>query len=181
MKSKLLHVGIALVICTASLVGNALWYWKVSDMSVVMANLESKIQEKKMASENISTAKTALARFENSEALITNYFVPEEGIVPFINELETRGRSLGAAVTVASVSSKGVTGQSEFALSLKVAGTFDAVMRTVGVIEYAPYAVTISKLSLDEDEKNTWRATIELTVGSVPTVGTTPSSTTPPR
>ena len=68
---------------------------------------------------------------------------------------------------VLSVSVDNSSKQTSLVLSLVVSGTFDAVMRTVGAIEFAPYDVLISKLSLANEEKNVWNANLEIVVGSV--------------
>ena len=98
-------------------------------------------------------------------------------MVAFINDLEARGRVQGVAVNVLSVSAGGETKQPTLTLVLTVQGTFDAVMRTVGAIEYAPYALSISGLSLGQDGKDikdSWRADLKLRVGSLSANATTP-------
>ena len=57
-------------------------------------------------------------------------------------------------------------------LALGIKGTFDAVMRTLGVFDYAPYDVSIPSVSLSQDGKNSWRASLTLMVGSVPGTAT---------
>ena len=63
-------------------------------------------------------------------------------MVGFINGLEAQGQALGTTVSVLSVSA-GTGKQPTFMLSLTIEGTFDTVMRTVGVIEYAPYDISL--------------------------------------
>lgn len=70
-------------------------------------------------------------------------------------------------MSVLSVSTSGTVAQPTLAFTLTVKGTFDAVMRTVGSIEYAPYDLSITALTIAQDDKNSWHADLKLSVGSV--------------
>ena len=92
-------------------------------------------------------------------------------MVAFIDTLEGRGRSLGATVNVLSVSTGGDSAHPTLELTLSIKGSFDAVMRTVGSIEYAPYAISISSLLVGKDVKESWMANLKMRVASVPSEG----------
>jgi hypothetical protein len=42
-------------------------------------------------------------------------------------------------------------------------------MRTIGIIEYAPYDLLLSDLSVGQDDENEWHADLKILVGSVKT------------
>lgn len=176
MKSSFIHLIIALGVCTALTGSYFWWYGTITDKSVAVASLQSRIDAKTEATARTNSARTVLADLTSDETLIRNYFVPETGVVAFITDLETRGRSLGATVTILSVSTGGTTKQPTLAFAISAKGTFDAVVRTVGAIEYAPYAISISKLTLGQEDTSTWRASLNLIVGSV---AATAATTTP--
>jgi hypothetical protein len=107
---------------------------------------------------------------------VQHYFISETGVVAFIDNLEALGRVSGAAaIKVLSVSTGDVSAQPTFTFSLSIKGTFDAVMRTIGAIEYAPYAISISSLSIGQDAKNDWHANLTFLVGASTT--STPPNT----
>ena len=168
MKSSLAHFLLALVICVIAVIGYGVWYAAVAAKSAAVADLESRIAAKKETAARIASARASLADIAEEEAVIRNYFVPETGVVSFINTLEARGQTQRATVRVLSVSAKNIGGEPVLAFSLAVGGTFEAVMRTVGAIEYAPYALSVSSLSMKQDGTESWVADLGLLVGSAP-------------
>ncbi|MBU6490819.1 hypothetical protein KGQ25_01480 [Patescibacteria group bacterium] len=173
MKSPLVHLILAAALCIASIIGYGVWYTVVAAQSAAVANLENQISTKIQIVSRVSSAQTALAGIAGDEAAVQSYFVPETGVVAFINDLEARGRVLKADVSVLSVSSGGTKTHPTFAFIIVVKGPFDAVMRTVGAIEYAPYALSLSSLSLGQDPTGDWSASLNLLVGSVPPAAAT--------
>jgi hypothetical protein len=168
MKSPLTQLTVSIILCVAAVVGYGVWYATISAKSTAVAKLESSILAKTEAANRIAAARTMLAGIANNDEIVRGYFVPETGVVAFIDALEAQGKEQGAAVSVLSVSTEGTAAQPSFALSLAVKGTFEAVMRTVGAIEYVPYNLSISALAVTQDAKNLWHADLTLRVGSVP-------------
>lgn len=168
MKSPTLHLLIALSVSAAALAGYAVWYGVVSDKSGEVASLENQIEAASETVSRIASARAALTEIADDEVRVRSYFVPEAGVVAFINDLEARGLARGAAIDVASVSAGGSPSRPTLMLSVNIKGTFDSVMRTVGSIEYAPYDVSISSFSIRQDVEDMWRADLGLLVGSVP-------------
>ena len=167
MKSSFIQFTIAFAVCVSALVTYGFLYAAVSAKSVVVANLESEIAMANEATSRAASMRAAMTKITSDEAAIQSYFVPEIGVVTFITDLEARGRLQSAAVNVLSVSAGGEAKQPTLVLTLTINGTFDSVMRTVGAIEYAPYALSISGLSLGQDGKDGWRANLKLRVGSL--------------
>ena len=165
MRPALLQLTLAGLLCVAALGGYAVWYATVSAKSTAVASLERQINVKMNTASTMASARASIAEIAGDEASIQAYFVSDEQVVPFINDLEALGEKAGATVTVLSVTPGSGTGRKTIAFSLSVAGTFDAVMRTIGAIEYAPYDLTISSLSVVHEAKH-WRADVNLVAGS---------------
>lgn len=168
MKSSSVHLLIALAASAAALAGYVVWYGVVSDKSREVAGLQNQILAASETVNRIASARAALTEIADDEMKVRSYFVPEAGIVSFINNLEARGVAQGAAIDVSSVSTGGTPSRPALMLSINVKGTFDSVMRTVGSIEYAPYDVLVSGFSIRQDVGDAWNANLGLRVGSVP-------------
>jgi hypothetical protein len=173
MNKHLIHLGVTFVITVAVCVGYGFWYAALSAKSVAVASLQERIQARTESVKRIALAREALSEIAGDEALMQNYFVPENGVVAFIDILEGKGRAQGVVTNILSVS-QGTAKQPTFELSLTLAGTFDAVMRTIGAIEYAPYKLSVTKLLVTQGEVGNWRADLTLLVGSLHTTSTTP-------
>lgn len=156
-----------LAVTVAVSAGYGFWYAKVSDKSREVAEVQSQIV---VATENVSrvvAARAALAKIADDEAKVQSYFVPEASVVAFINNLEALSLSQKTELNVLSVSTGGTSTHPTLRFTLSIKGTFDAVMRTVGAIEYAPYGISVSGLSVAQDAKDIWHAALDLSVGSV--------------
>ncbi|MCR4333469.1 MAG: hypothetical protein NUV60_00385 [Patescibacteria group bacterium] len=167
MKSSFSHLIGALMVCIIVSIGYGMWYVAISEKSMAVEKLQNVIDTKTETVSRIATTRATLAGVANDETVVQGYFVPETKVVTFIDSLETHGKTQGAIVKVLSVSTTGTTAQPTLSLSLVISGTFDAVMRTVGTIEYAPYALSISTLSVLRDAKDSWHADLKVLVGSL--------------
>ncbi len=168
MKITIFHLTVWVSLCTAALVGYGFWYAAVANESTTVAGLQNQIDTKTETASRIASARTALAEIAGDESVVQSYFVPDTAVVPFIDDLQVRARAQNATMKVLSVSVGTDVAEPTLILSLTITGTFDAVMRTVGAVEYAPYDLSLSKLSLGKSDKNIWSASTELIVGSVP-------------
>jgi hypothetical protein len=167
MKSPLTHLGITGVVVALSLVAYIAWYSHIKDMSAQVTALQNEIESKTQAAGRLATARSALNELTGDEDQIQHYFVSQNDIVNFIDDLEGRGRTLGTTVNVLSVSTAGTREQPVLALSLSIQGSFDAVARTIGIIEYAPYDIIISKLAFGVGDKQSWHADLSLAAGAL--------------
>ena len=166
MKSPRTHFFIALIVSITAFIGYGIWYAIVSAKSAEVADVQSQIAAATNTMSRIAVARTALAEVAGDEAKMQSYFVSDTGVVSFINALEAIGLSTNTTVNVLSVSPGTSPARPTLQLNLSVKGAFDPVMRTVGAIEYAPYAVSISMLSVGQDAKGSWHADMSINVGS---------------
>lgn len=133
--------------------------------------LEQEVVAKQGEVLRVASAKAALPVLARSEETLRTYRTRSSDIVPFLERLEKQGGAEGAVVEVLSVSPEQAGTQGRIAISLTVRGTFDAVVRTVGSIEYGPYDIIVKTTALDNpagtDEKTSaWTAAITLSLGT---------------
>lgn len=167
MKSSIIRAAIAFAFCIGTLIAYGVWYTAIEAKSTAVASLQNRIDAKEETTGRTSSARVALSEIAGDEATIQGYFVSETSVVSFISDLETRGSLQNAVVNVLSVAKDTMNGRPALSFTISIKGTFDAVMRTIGAIEYAPYALSISTLSLGQDDMNAWHANVKLFVGSV--------------
>ena len=166
MKSSATHLIIALIACGGAL---SLYWWGYSIIeakSSEVSTLQQQIDTETETAARTEAAHAAMTEIAGDESSVQNYFVPETGVVSFINTLEQQGKSQGSTVNVLSVS-PGNGALPTMLFSLTIEGTFDKVMRTVGVIEYSPYDLYVSQFSITQEGKDSWTANLGLVVGSV--------------
>ena len=163
---------VAVGVCMIALVGYGIWYTVIAAKSATVVAVQSEIDAKTETVNRIAATRATLAGVVNDEAIVQKYFVSEADVVAFIDSLERREKTLGAVVSVLSVSTSGTAAQPSLTLSLMIKGTFDAVMSTVGSIEHAPYDLSISAVFIVQDSEQSWHANLKLIVGSLPATRT---------
>ncbi len=174
MKDTLFRVVSALVFLGGALLGYGVWYSVVSATSRTVATLSEEIAVRSERVQQASVASAALRKLESVKSELANYFVSEKSIVPFLAELEQLGTRLGTTMNVVSVGAPtevgSQKGEQPLPVILSAEGSFDAVMRTLGAIEQAPYALSITAVTLDragEDPAPQWKAAFTILVGLV--------------
>lgn len=170
-----IHPLLMIGVLALALSAYAAWYGKVGEESANAVALAQKIEEAKQQGSQARAAKEELARASANEAAITGYFVDTKDVVPFLETLQSTGTRLNSKVEVVSVSSEPAKPHARLLLSLRITGSFDSVMRTLGTIEYQPYDTTIQSLTLDTPpgEASMWTAAVTLSVGTRDTVAST--------
>ena len=154
----------------------------VNGKSVTVAQIGQQITTKSAEAARLVSVRARLGALADEEREINSYFVPETRIVAFIDELQSRGAVLGASVEIASVAAqpkKGVV-RPTLLIALSIQGSFDVVMRTLGSIEYAPYDLRVTSLTLAKDaDTGSWLASVNLAVGAA-TPSESATSSLPP-
>ncbi|MES2931755.1 MAG: hypothetical protein V4682_03625 [Patescibacteria group bacterium] len=167
---SLIQLAIALVIFAGVLGAYGFWYSLVGKSSVEAAALTEEIRTKSQDSARVAAAKVALESLAEDEAAMRAYLVREQDIVPFLGTLEDTGATLGSSVQVVSVSAESKGERSQLLLSLKITGSFDAVLRTLGAIEYGPYDIAIQSVTFDtapvEGAASAWTAAATFSLGT---------------
>lgn len=175
MSPYLRHLALALVALCLALVSYGLTYRALSERSAAVADLKGQVDGKAAMARRIASARAALSQIAGDESALQSHFVSATGVVLFINRLEEYGKRQGAEVAVSSVSAGGTREQPSFLFTVAITGTFDAVMRTIGMIEYAPYHIAISQVSATKADQG-WAANLEFRVGSLaPATSTAPA------
>lgn len=187
MKSPVTQLVLSLILLTAVVAAYGVWYSIIQSKSSEVATLEQQIETNADTQTRVAAARASLAEIAQDEASIKSYFISEDDIASFNDQLESQRHAPGATVKVLSESKTGTGAQSALTFIVSVDGSFDAVMRTIGMIEFAPYAINVLGVTLSEGDKTKggWHADLTLLVSSIPTstastspmVGTTTPTT----
>ncbi len=159
--------------------GGYLWWnarlQKITDSTIA---LTQQISDARIKLSRTESEHAEINRLTNDEATIYSHLVADSSVVSFLSTLEKSGTVFGAQVLIASVSLESNTKRPMLGISVKVTGSFNAVMRAVGVIENAPYYVTVNALTVknkisSNKKKSYWTATFKLNAGFIHSVKST--------
>lgn len=175
MKHVLTQLTLSGVLFLVALGGYAYWYHVLGEVNAQVAELSAAADAKAANAATSDLAAGELAARAAAANDIQAYFVASGNVVGFLEALQSLGSGLGAGVSVVSVTAN-ASPRAHLDLALSVSGTFAAVMRAAGAIEYAPYDVTMKTLTLSTssvDPNAPWTAAMTLSVGT--------ASSTPPK
>lgn len=169
MKSSFTHLVVALL--SLALVLGGVWYWYkiIVGESVAVAALQAEIATNTETAERTKQVEAVLEALSVGGNMVQDRFVSDANIVTFLEKLERTGAEIGVTVRVLSVGTTAAKGATGLPVSLSLEGTFDGVMRTIGAIEYSPYAVSISTASLSQlasEPPAHWGASVSLVVST---------------
>jgi hypothetical protein len=186
MNRPVVVLGISIAVLVAAGIGYALWYSVVAAASDRDAQIAAAIQSGSDAASRAASAERTLSQLGPSAAALNARFVGVNDIVPFLEKLQEAGSGVGADVKVGSVAEND-SPRPHLELAMTVTGPFDAVLRTLGLIENGPYDITTTGASLVAGSSDSgaaaWTATANFSIGTKPgSTGTLQSfSTLPPR
>ena len=172
-RRALIELSLALALLIVVLAAYGIWYVAVGKASAEAAALTEEIKVKGIDSARVASAKAALESLAADEETMRSYLVREADVVSFLERLEDAGGSLGTSVEVVSVGAEEANGREALKLSLKITGSFDGVLRTLGALEYGPYDTRILNVTVDttpgvEGTTGAWAATATLLIGTRP-------------
>ena len=112
-------------------------------------------QEGALRSVKDIVAETAVVRQE-----LDTYFIEKEGVVAFLELLESVGRSAGTAVTIQVVEKRPLEGSEaleELHIKLDAVGSWEGVVQFLGLLEYLPYEAGVGQLVISRKDAKLWR------------------------
>jgi hypothetical protein len=124
-------------------------YYLLDHFTARADELATQVNVKNQALENATRAHSAISSLTTEQGSVDQYLITKQEVVSFLESLQGVGAPLGAKVNVLSVSDQKDKTRSRIQLQLSVTGSFDAVMRTLGAIEYAPYDGVMSNVTLN--------------------------------
>lgn len=170
-RRPLIHLAAAGALAAAALGAYAAWFLALQAADARADELAAEIARIEREDAAIASATDVAAALAADEAALASYFVSRDGIVQFLEELERAGDEAGSLVEVASVAPGTGAAKDRVTLALRITGSFEGVMRTLGAFEYGPRDMRIESLALDssrEEEGSTWTAAAIFVAGLLP-------------
>lgn len=124
------------------------------------------------------TVRRVVRDTESERAEIDSYFLKEEEIVTFLEDIEALGVHVGAPVTVQSVAVEEAVDKDERIIPLRLVlqseGTLQELFYMLQLLETFPAALRVEKIQVTQDaEERTWNGTFHIIVLRLARAGTT--------
>ena len=131
-----------------------------------ISNLVNDIELQTKKKSVITSVKAIVVETSPLREKLSRYLVEREGAVSFIELLEHLGKNTGVSVVINSVEKvpQESTQQVEtLQLGLRASGTWEDVIRFLGLLELLPYEAQVEQLTLSKLEKaSPWQIVLSL-------------------
>ena len=131
-----------------------------------ISNLVNDIELQSKKERVINSVKALVVETSPLREKLSRYLVEKEGAVSFIELLEHLGKNRGVSVMISSVEKvpqEGTEQVETLLLGLKASGTWQDVIRFLGLLELLPYEAQVEQLTLSKSEKaSPWQITLSL-------------------
>lgn len=157
MKKKILrNLNLVLVLTTLSLFISYYFLFNfIKEKNIVIANaaLDSEMKAKQLASGE--SVQKVIEDSQMEILAIENYFVGQDGVVDFIEYLESLATALEVSISIQDVQEKETSetypDKAELHFKIAVQGSWDAVYRFLAGLEEMPYGVKIGYADLKKN------------------------------
>lgn len=126
------------------------------------STLATEIQAQTVREAKLRSLKRTITGTDEIRQSLDKYFIPKDGTVGFIEEIEALGLEEGVILQISDVKVEPYAGREEFewlAISLAVSGEWTEVINTEARLESLPYKTEIGNVFLsrgDGENQDTW-------------------------
>ncbi|MEK7585715.1 MAG: hypothetical protein AAB477_00555 [Patescibacteria group bacterium] len=148
-KNRTILILILSIVTTLLALGTLIFFFRMvknknQHTSALLTTLANKMYQK----QNAQALTKKMADIEETRSTINSYFVDSKEIDSFISYLENLGTSAGAEVKVDKFDTS--TTKNILIVRITAKGTFSSIMRTLLLLENAPYKIDITRTYLDQ-------------------------------
>lgn len=127
-------------------------FWKIRAQNMRVSTLLNEAELDIKKDESLRLIKSSLDENKDFLSHIDSFFVSNDGVVGFIDTLESYGREKGVSVTIGSVSVEPDSQNKEdfkerLRLRVEVAGSWNSVTSYLMTLESLPYSIRIDQTS----------------------------------
>lgn len=157
-------LALTMILAIASVVFYVLFFNNVKGKNETISTIINDIDIAIQKETRLKSAKDIIKDTETGRGKLDTYFIDNEEIIDFIEEIEKIGRDIGVEIEIISVSISDSKIQRDnisevLNLDLKAEGKWSSVFHFLALIEKMPFKINISKINLqvvynDGDKKN---------------------------
>jgi hypothetical protein len=114
--------------------------------SAVLGTLKSRMIDK----ENFSALEDKIKDVEVTHSKIDSYFILKNKADLFVDYIESLGKSSGTELTVTNIESQ-KENKDLILFKVSVIGNFNDVMKTISILENAPYSISINSVYINKE------------------------------
>lgn len=183
MKSSRSQVPLLVIAALAALVSAGVWIAAYRYLATTTARAVEARDIVRQAADNKAIEQKLAAAYDATafdRARLGSFFVPSDGVVVFIESLESLGKETGTLASISSIVTEGIDGAvagsvGSIRAKVDITGSWEGVMRALRLAELMPYNSSIGDVMLDQSSgqsqskttKRQWHLTFTMSVSSI--------------
>ena len=144
----------ALVFAVAVIVAYSFLFFIILNENRVLASLVAKVDSEKTEKDALSSLKDRVEETEVGRGEITDYFIPKDGVVPFLNRIQALGEEnfLNLKVSEVDIEDSPMWEDSFESVKMKVqvVGEWQDVYNFVSLIDLLPLKIIVDRMDLEK-------------------------------
>jgi len=125
-------------------------FWSIKEKNEQISQLTNEANRNTQTDTALRGIKSALNNNKNSVVQVDSYFIPKEGVVDFINTLDTLGKESGTTLVIGAVSTEEDRTEANsfketLKLRLETSGSWQETYYFLSKLESLPYHISINQ------------------------------------
>jgi hypothetical protein len=165
------QVAAGILVLTIVLAG--LYYLTIGQLNSLKAErneLTDELTSLELMRQTEQDTRTLLTETQEQRNSLASHMVPVENPTEFIELIEEIADIVGVTMEVSKIATEEVEDAQATStqpmmcllLTLDVSGSWSSVYRFTRMLEYVPYALTVTKANYSEEESGMWKGTIDV-------------------
>jgi hypothetical protein len=173
IKKNILSFCIAIALFCIGGLGYFFMYFTITSVVAETSTILAEVDKAEEKNQELVTLKKTISTSEEDRQTLSSYFVTDDTIVIFLENLEALGATSNTEVKISSVTQN--TEDKKLSVAISSVGGFGNVFRFLELIEQVPYATEVKTLSLatrddpvstTENPSKLWEADIQIELTS---------------
>lgn len=148
---KVFFVAVALAVASLALYG--FLFWEIKTKTEEAVKIQEDADKDVKREEGLHLAKVSLAKNKEAIEKIDSYFIARDGVVSFIEELESLGKETGVILSIGSVSAEADPKVKDdfketLRIRLEASGSWENLFYFLSILESLPYRAQIEQMTL---------------------------------
>jgi hypothetical protein len=163
--NQIILLGILFLIMLLAMGGYVYLYLQINKKTASAESIVAEIDNEKKSQQNIMGLKRSIELSEAKYAMLNSYFINEEKVVGFIEEIESLAQQASVTTEISSIQSGEQIGKKGLYVTLDAQGNFDDVNNFIVRLENMPYQIQLTNVLLSTQKGSSQKPTIDPKTG----------------
>ncbi len=165
--NQIILLGILFLMMLLAMGGYVYLYSQINKKTSSAESIVAEIENEKASQQNILGLKRSIELSEEKYTTLNSYFVNEEKVIEFIEEIELLAQETSVVTEISSIQSGEQIGKKGLYVTLDAQGNFDDVNNFIVRLENMPYQIHLTNVLLSTPKGSSQKPATDPKTGKV--------------